>query len=450
VSRERDDRVRGFPAFPPGPRGPGRLARSWWGNAWIKAMQDTSLDQEPLRQGRRYACAGQVGTITVSPGRIAAPVYGLHDAPYRTVVLIERLTEAQWDRFLDQVTAKAGHIAALLDRDMPRDLVLAAEDAGVRLLPGMGDLEPECSCPEWEHPCKHAAALCYQASWLLDEDPFVLLLMRGRGRAELVAELQRRKAGRAGPQAPPSAAGEAGAARPPMGGASGTPAREAYARGVPPLPPPPPPPGPFTSTAGVLSAVLAAPGVDPGGLQLLVTDAALRARELLTDERPRPGLDVWQDTVRMAATHGDPRLRARLRQALGEGPRGTVPGTGRGRTAADLERAVRAWRYGGLPGLEVLERPWSPPPGDARLKGELSRAAAVLARVRDEGAWGKSTEPARARLRLNRWTVEELGVQLRYGGDGRWHPYRQEPGGWWPAGPPEHDAGAALARLLAG
>ncbi|MEV5590131.1 SWIM zinc finger family protein [Nonomuraea pusilla] len=22
----------------------------------------------------------------------------------------------------------------------------------------MGDLEPECSCPDWGHPCKHAAA----------------------------------------------------------------------------------------------------------------------------------------------------------------------------------------------------------------------------------------------------------------------------------------------------
>ena len=93
----------------------------------------------------------------------------------------------------DEVAARAGHIAALADHDMPRDLVVAAADAGVPLLPGPGDLQAECDCPEWLHPCRHAAALCYQAAWLLDADPFILLLMRGRGEREIVADLQRRQ-----------------------------------------------------------------------------------------------------------------------------------------------------------------------------------------------------------------------------------------------------------------
>jgi hypothetical protein len=54
----------------------------------------------------------------------------------------------------------------------------------------------------------------------------------------------------------------------------------------------------------------------------------------------------------------------------------------------------------------------------------------------------------RTRRLLNRWTVEGLGLQLRYGRDGRWYPYRQECGAWWPAGPPDRDAAAALGRLL--
>ena len=49
----RTDRVLGFPAFAArrgaaGSRGPG-------GAAWVSAAEDTSLDPEPLRQGRRYA-----------------------------------------------------------------------------------------------------------------------------------------------------------------------------------------------------------------------------------------------------------------------------------------------------------------------------------------------------------------------------------------------------------
>ncbi|WP_220449476.1 SWIM zinc finger family protein, partial [Nonomuraea longispora] len=207
--------ARGFPAFGP-QRAGARFATSWWGRAWVKAMEDTSLDQVLLRRGRAYAKTGQLGPITVSPGRIAA----VAENDYDTVVRVEQLTDAAWERFLDQVAAKAGHIAALLDRDMPHDLVEAAQDAAVPLLPAVGDLEPHCSCPDWGHPCEHAAALCYQASWLLDADPFVLLLMRGRGQNELIEALQQRDI----PESQPA----------------GVPVAEAFALGTPPLPGPPP------------------------------------------------------------------------------------------------------------------------------------------------------------------------------------------------------------------
>ena len=52
------DRVRGFPAFGAAKRGRGTFARSWWGKAWIKAMEDTALDQQPLAKGDDLFQAG--------------------------------------------------------------------------------------------------------------------------------------------------------------------------------------------------------------------------------------------------------------------------------------------------------------------------------------------------------------------------------------------------------
>src|SRR6185369_9803457 len=77
--RMSDDRVRGFPAFGAG----GHLARSWWGRAWVRAMEDTALDLRQLKKGRKYAAAGLVGPITISPGRIAAVVDDADGGPYR-------------------------------------------------------------------------------------------------------------------------------------------------------------------------------------------------------------------------------------------------------------------------------------------------------------------------------------------------------------------------------
>lgn len=236
----------GFPAFPVTKRKPGRFARTWWGNAWLQAMEDTSLDLAQLKRGRRFAYAGLVGPITVSAGRIAAQVTNDDGQVHHTVVLVDRLSDAQWRRFLDEVAAKAGHIAALLDRDMPHDLVDAATAADVPLLPGIGDLQPECDCEGWELPCTHAAALCFQAAWLLDADPFVLLLLRGLGQEDLTEELRRRAASRRRPVAEP-----VDVPLPPLEPVTG-PARELV---VPP-----------------------APGIDPTELAALVARAADRAR----------------------------------------------------------------------------------------------------------------------------------------------------------------------------
>jgi uncharacterized Zn finger protein len=390
-----DDRVRGFPAFPAGTRST-RRAGSWWGNAWIRAMEDTSLDTERLSRGRTYARAGRVGPITVSPGRLAAPVYGSRATPYRAVVTVATLADADWERFLDSVAANAGHLAALLDRDMPHDLVDAAADLGVRLLPGLGDLEPDCTCPDWGYPCKHAAALCYQGARLLDADPFVLLLMRGRGESELLEELQRRNA-------PDAVAPETRAP------GNGTPAAEAYARATPPLPADPPDPGPVDPATR--PAIAPAPGMAAHALDLLAADAAARARALLTAVEVRV-LDEWQDSVRWAATY--PEVLDRLRDPAGR-----------------LPRAVRAWACGGPAALAVLEEAWSPP------RAATAGLRAAFAGV-DLTVW------------RNRWTVGGRGVQLRYGRDGRWYPYRREQDRWWPAGPPERDPEAVLAELLDG
>ncbi|MET0191727.1 MAG: SWIM zinc finger family protein [Pseudonocardia sediminis] len=181
--------ARGFPAFP-AQRGTAARGRSWWARAWVAAVEDTSLDHSALRRSRKVAGSGRVGPITVSPGRLAAAVDD-PDAPdgLHASVALAVLSDEEWSRLLEQVAAESGHLAALLSGEVPRALVQAADAAGVALLPDIGDLDPECDCPDWGNPCVHAGALCYQAAWLLDTDPFVLLLLRGRDRDEIVAAL---------------------------------------------------------------------------------------------------------------------------------------------------------------------------------------------------------------------------------------------------------------------
>ncbi|MEU9623044.1 SWF or SNF family helicase [Streptomyces sp. NPDC048155] len=420
---------RTFAALPPA-RGRG-FAETWWGRAWLKALEDTALDGQQLKQGRRFAREGRVGALSVRPGRITAVVRDRDSSAYRSDVLLQELSEADWERFLDMAAARAGYIAALLDREMPPHLVEDAAAAGMELLPGIGDLDPECTCGTWDH-CPHTAALCYQVARLMDENPFVLLLVRGRGERRLLGELQERIAARAEGWAPSGSAvscdGSGGSAE--KAKDRGVRADEAFAARdiLPPLPAPPPLPAEPGPAPSLGTETEPEPGVDPSALELLARDGAARAHRMLADalspgheQQPPPaGLTPQQDAVRLVAdARPEPWIATRL-------------AVGSGRSRAGLDAAVRAWQYGGAAALTVLDEEWTPDPQT------LARARAGLA-----AAWEEGEQP-RLRSAGNRWTSVDGGVQLRYGRDGRWWPYRKESGRWVPAGPADDDPAAAL------
>ncbi|WP_310434416.1 SWIM zinc finger family protein [Streptomyces sp. 3330] len=404
------DHRRTFPAFPP--RTGGSFAGTWWGNAWVTALEEGALDAKRLARGRGYAEQGNVDAITVTPGLVLAYVQGSRPRPYRVQVRLRTLGAEDWERFLEAAVERPGHIAALLDKEMPESLA----ECGVPLLPGPGDLEPQCSCPDRGHPCKHAAALCYQTARLLDADPFVLLLLRGRGEREVLDALSRRnatRAARAAQEQEPE----------PLPGVR---AAEALAeRRLPPLPAPlPVPPHPEQPPA-----YPSAPnGPDSFALDHLATDAAARAHALLVTGHDEIGeLTLWRDAVRLAASRPGSGLTVTTR-ALYAALASAV-----GRTPVELARAVAAWRQGGPDGLTVLEETWDPP------AGRFDRARPLLL----------AADLPAFRPRHNHLTHPRGHVQLRFGRDGLWYAYESEPGrdDWWPRGTPDPDPVGALTGL---
>lgn len=133
MNRHAKDMERTFAALPPAHGR--RFADTWWGLAWLKALEDGALDLQQLKAGRSLARAGAVGAVSVRPGRITAVVRDRDRTVHRADVLLGELDGDQWDRFLDMAVERAGHVAALLDREMPPHLVEDAATAGVELLP---------------------------------------------------------------------------------------------------------------------------------------------------------------------------------------------------------------------------------------------------------------------------------------------------------------------------
>lgn len=139
----RADRSRTFPPLPARSGARGLFAESWWGSAWLDALETTALDSARLARGRTYARDGHVDTINVTPGRIVATVRGSRPRPYSADIRLRTLSDEEWDRLLEAIAAEPDHLTALLAKKLPRAL---AEDE-TPLLPGRATSSPDARVP---------------------------------------------------------------------------------------------------------------------------------------------------------------------------------------------------------------------------------------------------------------------------------------------------------------
>lgn len=166
-------------------------ASTWWGKAWVRAVEEAAYSEGDLRRARTLARGGHVGGIAVTSGGFVASVQDGGELVTASGT-VPMLDDAGREALVETVAAEAGRVAALLTGDLPHTLVEHADQLGAELLPFGGELGSSCTCDFWADPCPHALAVLYQLTWLLEADPFVLLHLRGVPRDTLLADLHER------------------------------------------------------------------------------------------------------------------------------------------------------------------------------------------------------------------------------------------------------------------
>lgn len=168
----------------------GAFGTSWWAKRWIAVLEQFGWGTR-LQRGRSYARKGQVISIAIQAGRVAARVQGSAATPYQVTLTIPLLTEQQWAEATQAMAQHAQFAAQLLAGEMPQEIETAFVNAKVALFPQAArDLVTRCSCPDMANPCKHIAAVYYLLGEQFDGDPFLLFVLRGRTQEQLLAGLR--------------------------------------------------------------------------------------------------------------------------------------------------------------------------------------------------------------------------------------------------------------------
>jgi uncharacterized Zn finger protein len=168
----------------------GAIGEQWWSRRFIAVLESLGMSGR-LQRGRSYARKGQVLEFSLTQGKVTARVQGSRPQPYKVTIGVLPLTTPQWREVERRLATQALFRAKLLAGEMPTEIEQVFADCGTPLFPrSAADLDMHCSCPDWEVPCKHLAAVCYVLAEAFDDDPFAMLAWRGRDRDTLLAALR--------------------------------------------------------------------------------------------------------------------------------------------------------------------------------------------------------------------------------------------------------------------
>ncbi|HEU4539846.1 MAG TPA: SWIM zinc finger family protein [Jiangellaceae bacterium] len=181
----------------------GQIGEQWWSRRFIDVLESYGVGGR-LQRGRTYARAGQVVHLALGPGVVVATVQGSRAEPYQVTIRVERLADETWREVEAALAARAVFRAKLLAGEMPQAIEDVFDDVGAPLFPeALADFDMECSCPDWGLPCKHQAAVLYLLAERFDDDPFQVLLWRGKERDDLLNALRARAPAAASEGPPP-------------------------------------------------------------------------------------------------------------------------------------------------------------------------------------------------------------------------------------------------------
>ena len=168
----------------------GAMAATWWSQRFVEVLESYGLGAR-MGRGRRYARSGQVMSLDVRSGLLAAQVQGSRRTPYVVTIRAAAPTATQWRKIDEAMRARVGFVAQLLAGEVPAELESVFAAAKTPLFPSTwAQLDAACSCPDWENPCKHIAAVLYVFADRLDSDPWALLEWRGRSRDQILEPLR--------------------------------------------------------------------------------------------------------------------------------------------------------------------------------------------------------------------------------------------------------------------
>ena len=171
-----------------------KIAKSWWGKAWINHLKHYADYDNRVGRGRSYVKNGMVIHFAIKGGHIEAMVMGSSSRPYQIKIEIKSLSTNKWNKIK---RLSQGHLYTLLELTegrLPEELKDIFSNNKEGIFPSLKEMDFHCSCPDWATMCKHVSAVLFAVGAKIDDDLDLFFRLRGVDIADLVQSTLKREA----------------------------------------------------------------------------------------------------------------------------------------------------------------------------------------------------------------------------------------------------------------
>ncbi len=170
------------------------IAKSWWGKAWAKNLENYADYSNRIGRGRSYVRHGSVLDLKITKGNIKALVLGSRREPYNINIKIKPINKKMWKNIMDECLGKIESIEELTEGRFPKSLESLFTSKGKGLFPSPSEIDLDCDCPDGAIMCKHIAAALYGVAVCLDNNPEMFFTLRGVNINDLISQAVSKKA----------------------------------------------------------------------------------------------------------------------------------------------------------------------------------------------------------------------------------------------------------------
>ncbi len=168
-----------------------------WSERWRSVMNDRGYTDAGESSTNKF----RISRLEIDAGRISASVIdsttGRDKREYSVVVELPEWQDEQWQNVIELLGRQALYAAQLLAGEFPDELEILLREEGLALLPEENEsIRVTCSSDAASSGApnisrSYVAAVVQNAGEMLDEDPWLLLLLRGRRRQQVLRALRR-------------------------------------------------------------------------------------------------------------------------------------------------------------------------------------------------------------------------------------------------------------------